>query len=177
MPRASTAPVCPTHTKAMVKIKGQYYCEDCLYASHLTYETQREAIKRYNKSAEGRKAAKKYEQSDSGKVARERYLKSEKYKQRRKEYNERLRQSLAIARIGLGAGGRGTAVTSAELQRAVSLEGLIGEIREYIDTNYRPPTVKNVIETAKKDYNQTIDEKRAQELVAAAQAGSRRERA
>lgn len=165
MPRTSTAPVCEIHNEPMVKIKGKYYCQKCLYSSHLTYETQKQAIQRYNKSPEGRDAAKRYEQSEKGKLAREKYLKSEKYKAARKAYNERLRESLAMARAAQGAGERAKELTPTELRVATSLEGLMAEIREYIDSNMRPPSVQNVINTAKKDYNQVIDTKKAEELI------------
>ncbi len=152
MPKTTAAPICEIHNEPKVKVKGQYYCQKCLYSSHLTYETQKQAIQRYNKSPEGRDAAKRYEQS-------------EKYKAARKAYNERLRESLAMARAAQGAGERAKELTPTELRVATSLEGLIAEIREYIDSNMRPPSLQNVINTAKKDYNQVIDAKKAEELI------------
>ncbi len=171
MPK-KTVQLCPIHNTPLTpykgnvpELKGTDVCEKCLFSSHLTYETQREAIERYNKSLEGRAAAKKYEQSEKGKATREKYLKSEKYKAARKAYNERLRQSLAMARAAQGVGERAKAITPVELRVATTLEGLMAEIREYIDSNLRPPSIKNVIDTAKKDYNLTIDAKKAQELI------------
>jgi hypothetical protein len=167
--------LCPIHNTPLTHFEGKEVCEQCLYSSHLTYTTQREAIQRYNKSPEGRAAAKKYEQSDQGKETRNKYLKSEKYKAARKAYNERLRNSLAIARASQSVGGRAKAITPVEMHTATALEGLMAEIREYVDSNMRLPTVANVIATAKKDYNQVIDAKKAQELIATAtQRGGKR---
>lgn len=167
MAKTQTPPTCEIHGKPKVKVEGQWFCKDCLYGSHLTYETQREAVKRYNKSPEGRDAAKRYEQSDKGKSAREKYLKSEKYKAARRAYNARLRESLQIARVARGAGERAKEISPVELRVATSLEGLIAEIRQYIDSNLQPPTVKNVVDTAKRDYGQVIDAKKAEELISA----------
>ncbi len=174
MPRTSTAPVCEIHNEPMVKVKGKYYCQKCLFASHLTYETQRQAVERYNKSPEGRAAAKKYEQSDKGKETRNKYLKSEKYKAARKAYNDRLRESLRLARAARGLGERASELTEPELRVATSLEGLVAEIRSYIDENLRPPSVRNVIDTAKRDYNTVIDAKKAEELIETATKRSRK---
>ncbi len=174
MPRTSTAPVCDIHNQACIKISGKWYCEKCLFASNLTYETQRQAVERYNKSPEGRAAAKKYEQSEKGKETRNKYLKSEKYKAARKAYNERLRESLRMARAARGIGERASELTPGELRVATSLEGLVAEIRSYIDENLRPPSIKNVIDTAKRDYATTIDAKKAEELIDTATKRSRK---
>lgn len=78
--------------------KKVWYCPDCLHGAYLSDLAQKEAQKRYRQSQKGKKAEKKYEQTDKGKVTRDKYLKSAKYKQRRKEYNDRLKESLRIAR-------------------------------------------------------------------------------
>lgn len=81
----------------MTYFKKTWVCEYCLRASAIIYDSQKEATKRWRKSAQGREAVQRYEQG-KGKEARERYLKSEKYKQRRKEYNQRMKESLNIRR-------------------------------------------------------------------------------
>jgi len=168
MTRISTVPVCDIHGNSKVKINGEWHCKDCLFASNLTYETQRQAIARYNKSEVGREAAKRYTQTEKGKKTREKYLKSPKYKAARKAYNKRLQESLATARMGRSLADRSSKVTGAELVAHEDLAGLLAEIREYIDTNLRPPTVKNIVATAKRDYMQTITEAKARELIDAA---------
>jgi uncharacterized Zn finger protein (UPF0148 family) len=168
MPKKKLTQLCPIHGTPLTTFEGKELCEKCLFNSHLTYETQRDAIERYNKSPEGRAAAKKYEQSEKGKKTRNKYLKSDKYKLARKAYNERLKQSLAIARAAQGVGQRAKATTAIETHVATTLEGLLAEIRDYIDTNLRPPSAKNVVETAKRDYNTVIDIKKAEEMIATA---------
>lgn len=160
------APICEIHNKPKVKLRGQWYCEACLYSSHLTYQAQKNAVKRWRQSDKGVESEKTYEQSDKGKKARERYLKSPKYKAARKAYNERLKESLAIARSVRVESAKG--LTQVEMDVPV-LAGLISEIREYIDNYTKPPTVKAVIDTAKRDYNTTIDEDKAKELIKAAE--------
>ena len=168
------APICEIHHKPKVMVKDQWYCKDCLYSSFLTYETQKEAVKRWRESEKGKQAEKAYEQSDKGKETRNKYLKGDKYKAARKVYNEHLKQSLAIARLAKGTGEGAKAYTGKELSVASSLEGLLAEIREYLDSNSRPPTVQNVIQTAKRDYGTVIDAKKAEEMIA--QASSRGKR-
>jgi hypothetical protein len=163
--------ICEIHGVPLKKFKGKDVCEQCLYASNLTYETQKEAIKRFNRSPEGREAAKKYEDSDKGKAARKRYLNSDKYKLRRKDYNERLKQSLAIARAAQTTGNRASRLTTEETAVSTTLsalDGLVTEIRSYLDTHQRAPTIKNVVDTAKRDYSKIIDAAKAQELIDAA---------
>jgi hypothetical protein len=75
-----------------------WYCTDCLYAAYLSNQAQQEAVKRYRNTDKGKDAQRRYEQSEGGQTARQRYLKSDKYKQRRKEYNQRLKESLQLAR-------------------------------------------------------------------------------
>ena len=161
-----TTKVCPEHNEPLVKVKGKWYCKKCLYNSFLTHQTQIQATKRWRQSDKGKEAEKTYEQSDKGKVARTAYLHSDKYKAARKAYNERLKESLAIARSARIGGS--SKITKEETRTASTLEGLLAEIREYLDSNNRPPTLKNVIDTAKRDYNQVINEDRARELIDAA---------
>lgn len=78
--------------------KKAWYCPDCLHGAYLSDLAQKAAQKRYRKSTKGKTAEKNYEQSPKGKTSRDKYLKSDKYKLRRKEYNERLKESLRIAR-------------------------------------------------------------------------------
>ena len=92
-----TCPKCGSRM-TLYEPTGMYYCKPCLQASFLTDEAQKEAQKRYRQSSKGKIATHNYEQSEKGKVARLKYFKSPKYKQRRKEYNERIRESLRIAR-------------------------------------------------------------------------------
>jgi len=126
-----------------------YVCPACLYGAFLTDQAQRESIKRYRTSEKGIAAEKKYEQSEKGKIARQRYLKSEKYKQRRREYNERLKESLAIAR-------------AAHLPRAKAetreerLVPLIDDIREFIQTSKHAPATQDVVGWAEDEYQTKI---------------------
>ncbi len=169
--------VCTIHHTPLKLFKGKWVCELCLRDSDITYQTQREAIERYNKSPEGREAAKKYEQSDKGKETRNKYLKGEKYKAARKAYNQRLKESLAIARAGLATGTTTKSAMTPELRKTMALDGLIAEIREYINSHSKVPSAKSIIETAKRDYNTTIDEKKAQELIDQVTGGHRGSRA
>lgn len=166
-----TEQLCPIHSTSMVTLKGKLYCKSCLYASHLTHQAQKEAIAHWRKSEIGIASEKQYEQSDKGKAARGKYLHSEKYKLARKAYNERLKESLAIARSARTESAKG--LTKEERQVATGLEGLLAEVREYLDTNLKAPTVKNVVDTAKRDYNQVISEEKAKELIDVAKKGRR----
>lgn len=163
--KKEVVPVCAKHQEPMVKVQGQYYCKKCVYGSFLTDQAQKSSVKRYRESDAGKKSEKEYEQSEKGQVARGRYFHSEKYKAARRAYNQRLKESLSIARAAhIGAG----QAKPEELRVTLGLEGLMAEIREYIDQYLKPPTVANVIATAKRDYNQIIDEKRAKELIESA---------
>ena len=167
-------PICAEHNKAMIKIKGQYYCPDCIYSSHLTYTAQKEAVKRWRQSDKGVESEKQYEQSDKGKLARSKYLHSDKYKAARRAYNQRLKESLTIARIALKGTSGSSKLTTSELQVASGLDGLLAEIREFLDENSTSPTVANVVATAKRDYNQIITEAKAKELINAASVRRRK---
>ena len=126
-----------------------YVCLACLYGAFLTAQAQTESVKRYRQSEKGVAAEKKYEQSEGGKIARQRYLKSEKYKQRRREYNERLKESLAIAR-------------AAHLPRAKAetreerLVPLVDDIREFIRTSKHAPQPSDVVDWAENEYQTKI---------------------
>ena len=127
----------------------KWVCEKCLYGAFLTDQAQREAVKRYRQSEKGAAAEKKYEQSEKGKTARERYLKSEKYKQRRREYNERLKESLAIAR-------RAMLPRAKALTREEKVLPLIDDIREFIASSKHTPLPSDVIEWAEDEYQTKI---------------------
>lgn len=164
MPRKKEVPpICSTHNEEMVKVKGQWYCKSCLYSSHLTHTAQKNAVKRWRQSDVGKESEKRYEQSEKGKASRDRYFKSEKYKEARRRYNERLKESLAIARSVRTESAK--SLTPVEMS-VPELAGLLAEIREYNDSYLKPPTVKSVIETAKRDYNAVIDEAKAKALIA-----------
>lgn len=161
----STQPgICPKHNTPLVLVEklGSYHCKECLYSSFLTQTAQDAAIKRYNQTPKHKESAKRYEQG-TGKEAREKYLKSDKYKQRRREYNQRLAESLRIAR-------------SAKLDRATSEKviekrgksefvELIEDIREYLDNQNRQPSALNVVRWAKENYGRDITEQQAQNLI------------
>ena len=163
--KAEIAPICEIHNEAKVKLKDQWWCKSCIYGSHLTYQAQKDAVKNWRQSDKGITSEKEYEQSDKGKVARGRYLHSDKYKAARKAYNERLKESLAIARSVRVESAKGK--TQVEIDIPV-LSGLISEIREYYDNYNKAPATKNVIDTAKRDYNTVIDKDKAEELIVAA---------
>ena len=144
----------------------KWICEQCLYGAFLTDQAQREAVKRYRQSEKGTTAEKKYEQSEKGKTARERYLKSDKYKQRRREYNQRLKESLAIARAAELE--RAVALTKGEETLADERAALIQDIRGYIDTSSRLPAVESV-KTQAEDYGLKLTDEQARELIQRAQ--------
>lgn len=145
----------------------KWICERCLYGAFLTDQAQREAVKRYRATEKGREAEKKYEQSEKGKIARERYLKSEKYKQRRREYNQRLKESLAIARAAQLE--RPKKITVEEEMVADERAGLISDIRSYIDTRGILPSIANIKDTALEDYGLKLTDEQARELLQRAQ--------
>ena len=136
----------------------KWLCPSCLYGAFLTDQAQRESIKRYRTSEKGIAAEKRYEQSEKGKIARERYLKSEKYKQRRREYNQRLKESLAIAR-------------AAQLPRAKAetheekLVPLIDDIREFIQTSKHAPLASDVVGWAEDEYQIKITPTEAEAFI------------
>jgi len=136
----------------------KWLCPSCLYGAFLTDQAQRAAVKRYRQSEKGITAEKKYEQSEKGKTARERYLKSEKYKQRRREYNQRLKESLAIARAAMLP--RAKAITREE-----KLVPLIDDIREFTQTSKHPPKAADVIEWAEDEYGTLITEIEAETFI------------
>jgi len=140
-----------------------HYCKECLYASFLTHQAQQDAVKRYRQSEKGKAAEERYEKSPKGKAARERYLKSEKYKQRRREYNERLKESLQIARLALAE--TATRITKAEEVAADELASLIQDIREYIDVFGVSPSHSEVIKWARDTYSIDLPHDRAIELL------------
>jgi len=142
------------------KHSRKWLCPSCLYGAFLTDQAQREAVKRYRGSEKGKEAEKRYEQSDKGKVARERYLKSEKYKQRRREYNERLKESLRIAREALAGQPRAKALTGIE-----KLTPLIDEIKEFIQISKHPPKPQDVIDWAADEHNAKISTVEASNLI------------
>ena len=140
------------------KHSRKWMCPACLYGAFLTAQAQAESVKRYRQSEKGVAAEKRYEQSEKGKVARERYLKSEKYKQRRREYNERLKESLAIAR-------------QAHLPRAKAetreehLVPLIDDIREFFETSKHMPTPQDVVGWAEDEHQTKISSNEAEALI------------
>ena len=144
----------------------KWICEKCLYGAFLTDQAQREAVKRYRQTEKGKEAEKKYEQSGKGKTARERYLKSEKYKQRRREYNQRLKESLAIARAAQLE--RPKKITAEEKLVTDEHAALIQDIREYIDSSNRLPTIDNV-KTQAEEYGLKLTDEQAHELIRRAQ--------
>ena len=160
-----TCPTCGSELKYSRKLR-KWVCEQCLYGAYLTDQAQREAIKRYRTSEKGKESEKKYEQSDKGKTARERYLKSEKYKQRRREYNQRLKESLAIARSAELE--RARAFTPEEVLLADDRAAIIQDIREFIDSMNKIPTIANV-KTQAEEYGLKLTDEQARELIQRAQ--------
>ena len=158
------AKVCPKHNESLLyyKEKDLWYCKSCLFSSFLTAEAQKAAVNRYNKSAKHKKSEKAYEQG-TGKEARERYLKSDKYKARRKEYNERLADSLRIARAAHLE--RAVSEKVVERKKAEEFTELIQDIREYIDEQNRQPSAKNVVHWAKENYRKTISLDQAKVII------------
>jgi len=156
--------ICPTCEAVMKydrKLK-QWYCPECLHGAYLTDLAQREAVKRYRQSGKGKEAEKKYEQSGKGKVARERYLKSEKYKAARKRYNERLKESLAIARKAMLP--RAKAITREE-----KLVPLVDEIREFIQRVKHLPKPADVVVWAEDIHQVKISTTEAEQFMKRAQ--------
>jgi hypothetical protein len=169
--KTEQAPICDIHGEPKVKLHNQWYCKTCLYNSHLTVQAQKNAVKRWRQSEKGKVSEKTYEQG-KGKAARDRYLHSDKYKAARKRYNERLKESLAITRSVRVESAKG--ITQVELDVPI-LSGLVAEIREYYDNYSKVPSVANIIQTAKRDYNTIIDEVKAKELIAIAKVKNGRQ--
>jgi len=84
--------------------ENETFCELCRYTLRQVLESRRESQKRYFASEKGKAALTRYQNSEKGKEAKRRYAKSEKGKEARKRYNERLAESLRIAREGLRGG-------------------------------------------------------------------------
>ena len=156
---------CPIHNIPLTYSRKHktYYCKDCLYSSFLTQQAQQAAVKRYQQSERGKSAEKRYEVSEKGKITRERYLKSEKYKQRRREYNQRLKESLQIARTVLAE--RATREKVEERQRTEELMPLTQDIREYIDTMGRLPSSSEVSQWARDTYGVNLPIDKATALI------------
>ena len=169
MTKSKEPRLCPTCEGPLTYSRKlrRWICEQCLYGAYLTDQAQREAVKRYRDSEKGKASEKKYEQSEKGKTARERYLKSEKYKQRRREYNQRLKESLAIARAAEPE--RAKAITPAEKRVIDEHAALIQDIREYMDSYGRLPTPEAVKTSALDDYNTKLTDEQARELLQRAQ--------
>lgn len=159
---------CPIHDKPLTYSRKlrKWYCKDCLFSSFLTYQAQQAAVKRYRQSKKGKEAERKYELSNKGKEARDRYLKSEKYKEARKAYNERLKESLRIARLAQLE--RATKEKDVEIRRTEESLPLIQDIREYLDVMGRTPEPAEVIIWADA-YGITLTHKKASELIKRAQ--------
>lgn len=160
--------ICPTHDRPLVYSESQeiWYCPDCLQSSYLSWQAQQEAVKRYRGTEKGQEAQQRYEQSEKGKAAREKYLKSEKYKQRRREYNQRLKESLQIARAAKLD--RPSAQKEVEITVSTEMSPLILDIMEYQDTMGRNPSPAEVREWSEDVYKTRISVDRAKELIESA---------
>ena len=169
MPKTKEVSLCPTCGGKITYSRKlrKWICEPCLYGAYLTDQAQREAVKRYRQTEKGKEAEKKYEVSEKGKTARERYLKSEKYKQRRREYNQRLKESLAIARAA--ELDRAKALTSVEVMAADEQAPLIQDIHEYFDFRGHLPTPEDVRNWADTEYKLKLTAEQARELIRRAQ--------
>lgn len=143
-----------------------WYCPTCLQESYNAWKAQQEAVKRYRDSDKGKEAQQRYEQSEKGQTARQRYLKSNKYKQRRKEYNQRIKESIQIARAAK------TTVAPREFEVRKALEELptdasplLHDVLEYMEMVHRPPSTADVREWAEDLYQQRITTAEAQTLI------------
>jgi len=120
-------------------------------------------VKRYRGSEKGKTAQDRYEDSEKGQTARQRYLHSDKYKAARKAYNQRLQESLQIARAAHLE--RPSAERNVERVRTEVLSPMVQEIREYIDMMGRKPSTLEVREWALDIYKTKITTERAKELI------------
>lgn len=156
---------CSIHNKRLTYSRKHksWYCKDCLYASFLTYQAQRDAVKRYRDTEKGKAAEKTYELSEKGKTSRERYLKSEKYKQRRREYNQRLQESLRIARVVLAE--KATREKEEERIRTDEFIPLIQDIREYADVFGMLPSITEVYKWARDAHGLILSTDKVAELI------------
>lgn len=159
--------VCPKH-KVPIKTDPEHgeYCPECLYSSFLTHQAQNAAVRRHNQTDKHKSSEKTYEKSAKGKEARQRYLKSDKYKEARKAYNQRLNESLRIARQAEGE--RAKALTTVEVRRIKENAELIEDIREYFDNRNKAPTTSVVIKWANDSYNIALTSTQAEALIARA---------
>lgn len=158
---------CTKHAKPLKfsrKLKT-WYCPDCLLAAHLTHQAQQEAVKRYRESDKGKEAQKRYEQG-KGKDARQRYLKSGKYKERRKEYNQRIKESLQIARAARVGAPRMRKVVK---ELPPGSPPIIADILEYQEMVGRSPSPTDVKEWSQDIYKKQITTAVAQKLIGQAE--------
>lgn len=139
-----------------------WYCPECLRNAHNSWKAQQEAVRRYRNSDKGKEAQDRYENSDKGQAARNRYLKSSKYKQRRKEYNQRLQESLQIAREAKKAAPRVHKVLKA---LPPNLPPLVTDILEYQDLIGRSPSTADVKEWSVDLYKKHITTEQARKLI------------
>ena len=157
--------ICPSHSTPMKYSRKlrTWYCSECLQRAYESYLAQQEAVKRYRDSEKGKTAQERYEDSEKGQTARQRYLHSDKYKAARKAYNQRLKESLQIARAAkLEKPSKERAV---ERVRTEELSPLVQDIREYLDTMGRRPLTTEVKEWANDIYETKITTERARELI------------
>jgi len=148
---------CPKHDEPLVRVGKAWHCKSCLYAAHLTHEAQKNAQKRWRDSEKGKQKIREHE-TGKGKAARERYLKSPKYKARRKEYNERLKESLAIARAV-----RKEATHFEPEFTKQKISALMRDIHDYMSWG-RAPSIAEVTEWAE-GYNLQLTEDQVRELI------------
>lgn len=160
---AKKPPICEKcdEPKKYDRKRKVWYCPTCLLSAFLTDQAQRDSMKRYRQSEKGTEASQRYEQSEKGKVARQKYLKGEKYKQRRKEYNDRLKESLRIAREALGVH-RGARPTQIEQERDLSI--IRKDVLEFTQMAGHTPTLEDVKDWAH-EYDITLSDAEAQKLI------------
>ena len=157
--------LCPSHQTPMKysrKLKT-WYCSECLQRAYESYLAQQEAVKRYRGSGKGKTAQEHYEQSDKGQTARQRYLHSDKYKAARRAYNQRLKESLQIARAAKLE--RPSTERAVERVRTEVMSPMVQDIREYLDTMGQRPSTTDVKEWANDIYGTKITTERARELI------------
>jgi len=157
-PKKRVCEKCGTELKYSRKLR-KWVCPSCTLSAYLTDQAQRASVRRYRQSEKGIDAAKRYEQSEKGKVARKRYLSSEKYKQRRREYNQRLKESLAIARAAQLP--RNRKATEKEIKD--KWNALARDIKDSMNLKMRP-SVSDVITWAE-DYGLKPTNAEAQNLI------------